>query len=112
MLTPILPYSPSNPIAGTMYADPVSNRVHVFDGRQWIHVAGYKELPETWEEWFEYYINAVDGVVSNSAKLGYVNEEMQGRFPGNYSVNVAGGEWDLVFETPADETWFHLKYDK
>ena len=111
MMPPISPCPPVNPIVGSMWTNSVSNQVHVFDGSNWVWVAGLKDFPKTWEEWFVYYINSVDGFVPNSVKRGYVHEEMRARFPGNYQVDVVQGNWDIVFATPADETWFRLKYD-
>lgn len=102
---------PAQSVAGNMWINSVTNQMHVFDGSQWIRVTGAHTFPETWEEWFDHYINSVDNFIPNSVKRGYVHEEMRGRFPGNYHVDIVNGAWTMVFDTPADETWWHLKYD-
>jgi hypothetical protein len=112
MIIPSSPAAPVNPVAGTIWADTTTNRAHVFDGSQGIQVlGGASNLPETWQEWFDYYVDCAVKFKPDSAKRGYVHEEMQARFPGNYRVDVVQGDWRLVFATPADETWWHLKYD-
>ena len=108
---PCSPAAPANPVTGMVWADTATNRLHVFDSSQWIQVAGpAAKLPETWQEWFDYYVECAVKIAPNSLKRGYVHEEMLARFPGNYHVDVVQGDWALVFATPADETWFRLKY--
>ena len=112
MTIPCSPTAPTDPVTGTMWADTTTNRAHVFDGSQWILVLGQtSKLPETWQEWFDYYINASGNIPDQYTKQVYIQQEMQGRFPGKYQVDLAGHDWVMVFATPADETWWHLKYD-
>ena len=112
MTIPCSPAAPANPVTGMVWADTATNRLHVFDSSQWIQVAGpASTLPDTWQEWFDYYVECAVKFKPDSVKRGYVHEEMQARFPGNYHVDVVQGDWALVFATPADETWWRLKYD-
>jgi hypothetical protein len=106
-----LPAAPTDPVTGTIWADTATNRAHVFDGSKWIQVlGGVAKLPETWQEWFDYYVECAVKFKPDSVKRGYVHEEMRARFPGNYSIDLSGDKWNIVFATPADETWFRLKY--
>jgi hypothetical protein len=84
--------------------------VEIWNGSQWLSVTT-KSDPETWQEWFDYYINAAGNIPDQYTKQVYIQQEMQGRFPGRYQVDLAGQAWTMVFDTPADETWFHLQHD-
>jgi hypothetical protein len=67
--------------------------------------------PETWEEWFDYYISAAGNIPDQYTRQVHIQQEMQARFPGRYRIDLAGQAWTMVFDTPADETWFHLQHD-
>ena len=55
--------------------------------------------------------------VINEANRQSVLRSMQESYPGNYTVidrlnsDNKTWSWQLVFATPADETWFRLQYD-
>ncbi len=88
--------------------------IEVWDGTQWMSVTA-KSNPQTWRGWFDYYVcasNATSNAIADRyAQRDYIQQEMQGRFPGRYCVDLAGDTWTLVFDSPEDETWFHLKYE-
>ena len=94
---------------GAIRFNTTSGGVETWDGTHWLTMAS--KNPETWQEWFDYYVDCAVKFKPDSVKRGFVHEEMQARFPGNYHVDVVQGAWQLVFATPADETWWHLKYD-
>lgn len=95
---------------GSIRFNTTTNAIEVWHGTQWIPVSP-PHHPETWQEWFDYYIDASGNIPDQYTKQVYIQKEMQGRFPGRYQVDLAGHEWVMVFDTPADATWWHLKYD-
>jgi hypothetical protein len=98
-----------NWLAGAMRYNTTSNLLEVYTGTVWIP-ASATDL-KTWQEWFDYYIGASGTIPDLYTKQVYIQQEMQARFPGNYQVDLAGHDWVMVFESPRDETWFHLKYE-
>ena len=96
--------------AGSMRYNPTSNAMEVWHGTQWIAVSPTPH-PKTWPEWFDYYINAAGNIPDQYTRQVHIQQEMQARFPGRYRIDLAGQAWTMVFDTPADETWWRLKYD-
>lgn len=98
---------PTTTVTGQVRLNTTSNALEIYTGSAWTQVIN--KSPETWQEWFKHHI-----VQSNDtdryAQKNYLNREMQARFPGDYQVDLVGNDWGMVFDTPADETWFHLKY--
>lgn len=92
---------------GAMRFNTTSSSLEVYDGQRWQPILGNTN-PETWQEWLDYYNNEI---IDHVDKRQYMNRRMQERFPGAYQVQSTGGQWQLIFDTPADETWFHLKYE-
>jgi len=95
---------------GSMRFNSTSGSIEIWNGSQWITVSR-PDHPETWQEWFDYYINAAGNIPDQYTKQVYIQQEMQARFPGRYRIDLAGQAWKMVFDTPADETWFHLQHD-
>ena len=94
---------------GQMRVNTTTNMFEVFEGTRWI-IANGLAIPETWQEWLKRY--ATDMGEALTVRRDYINKSMQTRFPGRYTVAMVGGDWGLVFATPADETWFRLQHDK
>lgn len=100
---------PMSPAVGTMRFNSISHQIEAYDGTNWITIAPVID-PQTWREWLEKFANDLSVYLTNRRE--YINSSMQKQFPGNYHVDLnSNGEWELVFDTPADETWWHLKYD-
>ena len=95
--------------AGAMRYNTTTNLLEFYTGTAWVP-AGATDL-KTWREWFDYYISAAGNIPDQYTRQVHIQQEMQGRFPGDYRVDLAGHNWELVFSTPEDETWFHLKYE-
>ena len=95
--------------AGAIRYNTTSNLLEVYTGTVWVPASAV-DL-KTWQEWFDYYIGASGTIPDRYTKQVYIQQEMQARFPGNYQVDLAGDNWVMVFNTPKDETWFHLKYE-
>jgi len=104
--------NPSTPaVAGQIRFNEITKQIEIYTATTWQTLAGAVPEPQTWREWFDYYINASGTIPDRYTKQVYIQQEMQGRFPGRYQVDLAGDEWVMVFDTPAYETWWHLKYD-
>ena len=98
----------TTPATGSLRFNTTSNLLEVYTGTVWIAAAA--SSPRTWQDWFDYYIGARGTIPDRYTKQVYIQQEMQGRFPGNYRVDLAGDDWVMVFDSPEDETWFNLKY--
>jgi len=98
---------PVQPVIGQMRVNRTNNNFEYYDGNRWVTAHGLA-IPETWQEWLERY--ATDMGETLTVRRDYINNSMQARFPGNYDVVHEDGDWQLVFATPADETWFRLQY--
>jgi hypothetical protein len=90
-----------------MRVNTTTNNIEVYEGTCWIIAPGLA-IPETWQEWLERYATDMGEVLT--VRRDYIYKSMQARFPGNYDVVHEDGDWQLVFATPADETWFHLQH--
>ena len=78
--------------------------------------------PDTWQRYLSRLGNGINGVSERSKDLteadivANAHKWMQKKYPGPYTVeqfyNTDKMKWDLrlVFVSPADETWFRLKY--
>ena len=102
----------TTPAFGSLRMNTNINMFEAYDGTNWIPliVPGAKPNPQTWREWLEKFANDLGEALRN--RRDYINANMQERFPGNYRVErEANGAWCLVFDSPADETWWHLQYD-
>lgn len=97
------------PAIGSMRVNTTTNNIEVYEGTRWVIAHGLA-VPETWEDWLKRY--ATDMGETLTVRRDYIYKSMQARFPGNYDVVQVAGHWQLVFATPADETWFHLQHDK
>lgn len=96
---------------GSIQFNTTSGVMEMWNGSQWIAVTTNPD-PKTWQEWFDYYINASGNIPDQYTRQVYIQQKMQERFPGRYQVDLAGHEWVMVFfDNPADETWWRLKYD-
>ena len=102
--------SPVSAAVGTIRLNHTTNAIEVWNGSQWLSVTT-KSDPETWQEWFDYYISAAGNIPDQYTRQVHIQQEMQARFPGRYRIDLAGQAWKMVFDTPADETWWRLKYD-
>ena len=75
-------------------------------------MAGAVPEPQTWREWLDYFANEIIDHGGVDHKLLYIRNKMWERFPGPYTIKHAGNRrYDLDFDNPAEETWWHLKYD-
>jgi hypothetical protein len=101
---------PVEPAIGTIRVNTTTNNIEVYEGTRWI-IAHRPAVPKTWAEWFDYYINAAGNIPDQYTRQVHIQQEMQARFPGRYRIDLAGQAWIMVFDTPADETWWRLKYD-
>lgn len=99
---------PVAPAAGTMRFNSITQDVEVYDGTGWQTIVPVVD-PQTWQEWLKKFANDLGAGLTD--RRDYINRSMQERFPGSYEAVHVAGDWQLVFATPADETWFHLKYD-
>jgi len=99
----------TTPAVGSLRMNTNINMFEAYDGTNWIPITMPNPDPQTWREWLEKFANDLGEALRN--RRDYINANMQERFPGNYEVVQVAGRWDLVFDTPADETWWHLKYD-
>jgi hypothetical protein len=95
------------PAIGSMRVNTTTNNIEVYEGTRWI-IAHSQTVPRTWQEWLERY--ATDMGEALTVRGDYIYKSMQARFPGNYDVVHEDGDWQLVFATAADKTWFHLQY--
>ena len=96
--------------AGTIRFNNTLGVAEIWNGSQWMSVTT-KSDPKTWVEWFDYYISAAGNIPDQYTRQVHIQQEMQARFPGRYRIDLAGQAWTMVFDTPADETWWRLKYD-
>ena len=94
---------------GAIRFNTTTSTLETWSGTRWMAVT--TSTPETWLEWFKYYINTAVDFDDRYTRRDYIEQEMQGRFPGNYHVDLVSDTWSMVFDTPEDETWFHLKYE-
>jgi hypothetical protein len=101
--------SPVPAAVGTVRLNTTLGVAEIWNGSQWLSVR--TSDPETWEEWFDYYISAAGNIPDQYTRQVHIQQEMQARFPGRYRIDLAGQAWTMVFDTPADETWFHLQHD-
>lgn len=78
------------------------------------YTAGWRSFmnlsPQTWVEWFDYYIQAASYIEDELLRRDYIEQEMQGRFPGSYRCERTGQSWFMMFDTPEDETAFLLRW--
>ena len=98
---------PVEPAIGSMRVNTTTNNIEVYEGTRWVIAHGLA-VPETWQEWFERY--ATDMGETLTVRRDYIYKSMQARFPGRYTVAMVDGDWQLVFATSADETWWRLQY--
>ena len=105
---------PVEPAVGTMRVNTTTNNIEVYEGTRWVIAHGLA-VPETWQDWLKRYatlaIFAADMGETLTVRRDYIYKSMQARFPGNYDVVQVASNWQLVFATAADETWFHLQHD-
>ena len=98
------------PASGALRMNTTIQMFEVYDGNNWIPISMPNTDTQTWREWLEKFANDLGEALRN--RRDYINANMQERFPGNYRVEQeANGAWCLIFDTPADETWWHLQYD-
>jgi hypothetical protein len=102
--------NPTRPNTGQMRVNKTNLAIEIYDGTRWASIA-QNWNPATWREWFDYYINAAGNIPDQYTRQVHIQQEMQARFPGRYRIDLAGQTWIMVFDTPADETWFHLQHD-
>jgi len=95
------------PAIGSMRVNKTTNNLEVYEGTRWVIAQG-QTVPRTWQDWLKRY--ATDMGEALTVRRDYINNSMQTRFPGWYTVAMVGGDWGLVFATPQDKTWFHLQY--
>jgi hypothetical protein len=98
---------PVEPAIGSMRVNTTTNNIEVYEGTCWV-IRAPGANPETWEDWLKRY--ATDMGETLTVRRDYIYKSMQARFPGNYDVVQVAGDWQLVFATPQDETWFHLQH--
>jgi hypothetical protein len=103
--------SPVSAAVGTIRLNHISNAIEVWDGSYWMAAAPIRPQPWTWVEWFDYYIGAAGNIPDQYTRQVHIQQKMQALFPGRYRIDLAGQAWIMVFDTPADETWWRLKYD-
>lgn len=83
--------------------------MEIWTGTNWHSVS--ESLPVTWPDWFDYYINWTSDNLDLYDRRQQIHRMMQERFPGQYQVDCHNGVWTMIHDTPADETWFKLKYE-
>ena len=100
---------PKKPVTGQVRVNTTNLSYEIYDGTRWQSVV-QNWTPVTWLEWFDYYIKSAASA-ADEIRRDYIEQEMQGRFPGRYHIELLNERWTMVFDNPADETWWHLKYD-
>lgn len=103
---------PQLPILGSLRWNTNTHSIETYTGKVWVSTT--PELLTTWRSWFNFYIEQCCDMSDRDAQRSYIEGEMQARFPGNYRVDLGGKggqQWVMVFDSPVDETWFHLKYE-
>lgn len=102
---------PSMAHAGSLRLNTTTKQLEIYTGNHWIPSAGVYE-PQTWREWLDYFAGQFIDHGGIDHKLMYIQNKMHERFPGAYTVKHLGnGNFGLEFDTPANETWWRLKYD-
>ncbi len=106
---------PTIPSSGSIRFNTTNAQMEMFTGSLWLPII---DGPQSWQEWFSYYAREMEHHISNhevfepsTHKREYILSQMQERFPGNYTITDKNASWEMTFNTPADETWFHLQYD-
>lgn len=106
--SPLVSLSPAGPHAGQLRWNTSADVMEIWDGSNWRQpdfVVG-----DTWQEWFEYYVSSTKENPDTYARRDTIHKLMQEKFPGQYRVDNHNGVWEMIHNTPADETWFHLQY--
>ena len=98
------------PAAGTIRFNHTTQALEVYIAAGWQTVV-QAIIPKTWREWLDYHTEELIDHGSLDHKLLYVRNEMQERFPGNYTIKYSGeGVFELDFLTPQDQTAFLLRW--
>lgn len=105
--------NPSTPaVAGQIRFNEITKQIEIYTATTWQTLAGAVPEPQTWREWLDYFANEIIDHGGVDHKLLYIRNKMWERFPGPYTIKHAGNRrYDLDFDNPAEETWWHLKYD-
>ena len=98
---------PTTSSAGAIRWNTTSNAMETYNGTVWVP---FRADPETWQEWFDYYVSSTKENPDTYARRDTIHKLMQEKFPGQYRVDNHNGVWEMIHNTPADETWFHLQY--
>ena len=93
---------------GQIRYNTVAADMEIWTGTNWHSVS--KPIPVTWPDWFDYYVRDTDDNLDLYDRRQQIHRMMQERFPGQYQVDCHNGVWVMIHHTPADETWFNLKY--
>ena len=94
--------------AGQIRYNTTAADMEVWTGTNWHSVS--KPIPVTWQDWFDYYVRDTSDNLDRYQRQQQIHQMMQTRFPGQYRVDLANDTWQMIHDTPADETWFKLKY--
>ena len=100
---------PTGPHTGQFRWNTPLHILEIWDGVQWRQpdfVQG-----DTWQEWFDYYVSSSKGNLDPYNRRDKLNQLRQEKFPGQYQVDCHNGVWEMIHDTSADETWFHLQYE-
>lgn len=98
-------------VAGSIRFNYSKQTLEVYNAAGWQPLA-HSITPRTWREWLDYYSAETTDHACMDDKLRYILNKMLERYPGPYVIkNVGNGQFDLDFSTPADATWWRLKYD-
>jgi hypothetical protein len=102
---------PSSAVTGQIRFNSTIQSLEFFDGKIW-RTNGVLN-PETWQDWFQYYIYGSESIPirTNDLKREYINQEMRGRFPGAYTVEWVNDDWQMIFDSPEEQTYWTLKYE-
>ena len=100
------------PVAGDVRFNKTTQALEIYNATTWQTMMPPIPDPQTWREWLDYYADQTIYHGGVDHKLLYIRNKMWERFPGPYTIKHVGDcRYDLEFDTPADATWWHLKYD-
>lgn len=99
---------PAPTTAGQIRYNTDGTGMEVWSGTHWYSVG--KATPVTWQDWFDYHVLDTRDISDRHQRQQQIRQLMQERFPGQYRVDLANDTWQMIHDTPADETWFNLKY--
>ena len=107
--SPQISLSPAGPHAGQLRWNSSTHVMEIWDGSIWRQPDF--GMGDTWQEWFDNYVKITRENPDTYARRDIIHKLMQEKFPGQYRVDNHNGVWEMIHDTPADETWFLLNYE-